>query len=91
MNDDEMGIETLDLALSHLHYWNGQEYLRIGVLEEDAGGPDGTISFCIVQFDKTGKLNDAQAMLTESEIDQVIAGLQEAKQRMAIFRGQTPT
>lgn len=93
--DEQSGIETLDLALSQIHPWMDREYVRIGVLEEDAGGPDGTISLVIAQFYKPGgeykMLECVQAMFTESEIDQVIAGLQEAKQRMAIYRGVTPT
>jgi hypothetical protein len=72
-----------------------REYVRIGVLEEDAGGPDGTVSLVIAQFYKPGAeykmLEVVQANLTESEIDQVIAGLQEAKRQMATYRGVTPT
>lgn len=89
------GIEILDLELSHIHSWMRREHIRIGVLEEDAGGPDGTISLVIAQFYKPGgeykMLEVLQANLTESEIDQVIVGLQEAKRQMAIYGGVTPT
>ncbi len=77
------GIETLDLAIQRIHSWNEKEYLRIGVLPEDARGPNGVISLLIVQFsiDKQSTCTALQACLSTDEIDQVIAGLQEAKKR----------
>ena len=75
-------LETLNMCTAHIHTWNSVEYVRIAVLPEDASGPNGTISFVLVQFHKNGECKDAQAMLTKQEIDVVIKGLQDAKERM---------
>lgn len=77
-------IETLNLATLDCHSWNDIEYVRIGVLEEDARGPNGTVSFQLVQFDRDhiAGAKSLQANLTLAEIDIVIEGLQEAKRRM---------
>ena len=78
------GIETLDLEPAHIHSWNEKEYVRIGVVPEDASLPNGTISLLLVQFDKDRiQCKACQAMLTAAEIDLVVAGLQEARRRMA--------
>ena len=83
-------IETLNLATISIHSWNDTEYVRIGVIPEDAAGPDGTISFQLVQFhNNAGNLRERgmstakslQANLTKPEIDIVIDGLQKAKER----------
>lgn len=77
-------VESLDLATIHVHSWNEIEYVRIGIIPEDAAGPDGTISFAMVQFPEgyKGGCKSLQANLTRAEIDIVIEGLQEARKRM---------
>lgn len=75
-------IETLNMCTAHIHTWNSVEYVRIAVLPKDASGPNGTISFVLVQFHKDGKCKHAQANLNKQEIDVVIEGLQDAKERM---------
>jgi len=75
-------LETLNMCTAHIHPWNSVEYVRIGVLPKDASGPNGTISFVLVQFNKDGSCKDAQAMLNKQEIGVVIKGLQDAKERM---------
>jgi hypothetical protein len=58
------------------------EYVRIGVVREDAKGEDGTISFCLVQFGNDGECRNLQACLSAEEIEMVVSGLQEAKKRL---------
>ncbi len=77
-------IESLNLATVHVHLWNKIEYVRIGIIPDDAAGPDGTVSFQLVQFPEGYKegCTALQANLTRAEIDIVIEGLQEARKRM---------
>lgn len=77
-------IESLNLATIHIHSWNEIEYVRIGIIPKDAAGPDGTVSFQLVQFPEgyKGDTKSLQANLTRAEIDIVIEGLQEARKRM---------
>ena len=75
-------METLNMYTAHIHPWNSVEYVRIAVLPKDASGLNGTISLVLVQFHKDGKCKHAQAMLDKQEIDVVIKGLQDAKERM---------
>ena len=79
-------IEVLDLQTALIHDWNSVEYVRIGVLEEDASGEDGSISFCLVQFDADWHCEVLQAILLEGEIDIVIEGLKEAKRRLLGYK-----
>ncbi|KKM88336.1 hypothetical protein LCGC14_1259800 [marine sediment metagenome] len=80
-------IETLDLETINVHDWNRIEYVRLGVLPEDAAGPNGTVSFQLVQFPKIKHgVKSLQANLTYDEIDIVIDGLQKAKERMDALR-----
>lgn len=79
-------IETLNLATIDVHSWNSIEYVRIGVLQKDASGPNGTVSFTLVQFDSKHLAKALQANLTYAEIDIVIDALEEAKKRMEKFR-----
>ena len=82
-------IETLDLETINVHDWNRIEYVRLGVIPEDAAGPNGTVSFQLVQFRKRKNPRCAlsmQANLTYDEIDIVIDGLQKAKERMDALR-----
>ena len=83
-------IETLDLETVSVHDWNRIEYVRLGVLPEDAAGPNGTVSFQLVQFGKEyrDRVKSLQANLTYDEIDIVIDGLQKAKKRMEALRGE---
>lgn len=76
------GIETLDLETAFRHDWNEVEYIRIGVVPEEAVGETGAISFQLVQFSKEWACNVLQAVLLESEIDMVIEGLGKAKARL---------
>jgi hypothetical protein len=41
INREPRGIETLDLQTRYVHSWNKVEYVRIGVVREDAKGEDG--------------------------------------------------
>lgn len=75
-------LETLNMYTAYIHPRNSVEYVRIAVLPKDASGPNGTISFVLVQFNKGGKCKVAQANLNKQEIDVVIKGLQDAKERM---------
>lgn len=75
-------IETLNLATIHVHKWNDIEYVRIGCLAQDMTGPDGTVSFSLVQFNQKQIVKALQANLTYAEIDVVIDGLKEAKIKM---------
>ena len=50
INHGPEGCETLDLETSFRHAYNSVEYVRIGVLPEDAIGEQGTISFQLVHF-----------------------------------------
>lgn len=80
-------IETLNLATIRVHDWNDIEYVRIGCLAQDMSGPDGTVSFQLVQFSKKKyTVKSLQANLTYDEIDVVIAGLEEAKKRMETLK-----
>lgn len=81
-------IETLNLATKYIHGYNATEYVRIGVLEENASGSDGTVSFVLVQFDMKMRCKTLQANLSLGEIDIVIGGLQEAKKRMLELAGK---
>ena len=81
-------IETLDLETAYFHPYNAVEYVRIGVIQEEAIGEKGVISLMLVQFSGDWKCKDLQASLTEIEIDLVIAGLQEAKRRMLEYKAQ---
>ena len=83
-------METLNLATINNHSWNGIEYIRIGVVPEDAAGPDGTVSFQLVHFSTDYKCTALQANLTKAEIDIVIAGLQAARERMEAERIEFP-
>ena len=74
--------ETLNLEPGYRHGWNNKEYVRIGVISKDARGPNGTISFQLVQYNTDWKCEILQACLTASDIDLVIQGLQDAKTRM---------
>ena len=74
--------ETLNMRTAFEHDWNDIEYVRIGVLEKDATGTDGTVSFQLVQFGNDYKCKSLQANLSKKEIDVVIEGLMEAKKRM---------
>ena len=76
-------METLNMCTAFTHDWNTIEYVRVGVLEQDATGDDGTISFQLVQFNKDSKCKVLQTNLSVAEIDVVIEGLDEAKKRMA--------
>jgi len=75
-------LESLNMATAHIHSWNREEYVRIGIIPEDADGPNGTVSFQLVQFNKQSRCKSLQANLSRQEIDVVIKGLQEAKERM---------
>jgi hypothetical protein len=75
-------LESLDLETAYRHDHNSVEYVRIAVLPEEGGGPQGVCSFVLVQFGKDWMCKVLQACLLTSEIDMVIAGLQEAKRRM---------
>lgn len=56
--------------------------------KEDASGPNGTVSFQLVQFlGESGGAKSLQANLSAAEIDIVIDGLQKAKERMKAFGG----
>lgn len=79
------GIETLDLESAWIHDWNDKEYVRVGVLEEDAKGEDGVISLILVQFGR--KCNALQAALTRDEIAHLIDGLAAAKERLLELEG----
>lgn len=80
-------IETLNLATINVHEWNEIEYVRIGCLAQDMTGPDGTVSFQLVQFRAEDMHCKAlQANLTYAEIDIVIDALGEAKKRMEKFQ-----
>lgn len=79
-------IETLNLATINVHEWNEIEYVRIGCLAQDMTGPDGTVSFQLVQFGPKYIVKALQANLTYAEIDLVIAGLEEAKKKMEKFQ-----
>ena len=77
-------METLNLATLNIHSWNEIEYVRIGVIPQDAAGPDGTVSFQLVQFGENfkGGCKALQANLTRVKIDIVIDGLIKARERM---------
>ena len=79
-------METLNMCTAFVHDWNTIEYVRVGVLEKDAAGDDGTISFQLVQFSKESKCKVLQANLSMAEIDVVIDGLNKAKTRMKALR-----
>lgn len=73
--------ETLDLNTAYVHKENSKEYVRIGVVEEDAR-EDGTISLMLVHFDVKWRVEVLQCCLNEQEIDMTIAGLKKARSRL---------
>lgn len=79
-------IETLNLEPSFCHDSNHKEFVRIGVLPEDAGKEDGTVSFQLVSYSTEWLCRVVQANLLEDEIDLVVNGLLEAKKRMQAFK-----
>lgn len=85
-NKDTIDIETLDLKYSNIHDWNEKEYLRIGVVPEEAKLKDGTISLVITHFGKQGYCMSLQACLKQDEIDMIIDGLQKAKKRLIKYK-----
>jgi len=84
------GIETLNLKTMWLHDWNEKEYIRIAIIEEDAKGVDGTISFVLVHFANHGKCSALQACLTKEEIDLTIEGLKSAKDKLELINKEEP-
>jgi len=81
-------IETLDLRVADCHPHNVDEYIRIGVLEADATGPNGTVSFVLVQFNNQHECKFCQSHINVLEIDAIISGLKKAKQRMEEYNSK---
>ena len=79
-------IEILDLETAYRHAHNAVEYVRIGVISEEATGEQGVISLQVVHFSGDYKCTPTQACLLEGEIDLVIEGLQQANLRMQTYK-----
>lgn len=76
------GLELLDFEPTTIHSYNEKEYVRIGVVPEDAVGEDGTLSLVIVHFAKRGGCSACQACLTKYEAQLLMDGLRRAVKRM---------
>lgn len=88
-NKEPAECETLYMSTSFLQSNHNDEQISIGVLEKDAIGTNGTISMQVVTFSKSKPYCDvATVNLTENEIDLVIKGLQDAKNRMMTFKAK---
>lgn len=76
------GTEIMHMQTKVRHDHNDKEYVSMGVIAEDARGENGTISFELVHFTRTGRCKVLQVCLVVEEIDRVLHGLAEAKRRL---------
>ena len=78
--------ETLYTELSFRLPNEHKRMISIGILEHDAIGDEGTISFQIITFYPDRVCDVATADLTEKEIKKVIKGLKDARKRMMEYK-----
>lgn len=82
--EETTDCETLYMELAYRDDEREEKTMvSIGVLPHDSSGENGTISFQIITFKKGWGCEVSSANLTEAEIDYVIAGLVNARDRMS--------